>query len=218
MITRKYPPRRSLRIPGYDYSSAGGYFITLSAHRSKPLFGAIANSEMCLNQFGEIVTEEWKRSFAIREEISPDAWVVMPNHFHAIVLFTKAGNDCTGDQPVARTTRPCGPATHSLSSLVAGFKAAATKRINAHRHTPGAPVWHRNYYEHVIRDEKSLDRIREYIFYNPLRWDLDRENPKARGEDEFDQWLSRFTVPPRTGDRPVARTSDSVNKRGEKGV
>ena len=160
---------------------------------------------MALNDLGRIVEQEWSKSEHIRAEIQLDEWVVMPNHFHGIVLITRHGevNDWRngagglrggagglrchaddwrnrrGDRPVAPTTRrfPTGPKSKSVGALVAGFKAAATKRINKIRGMPGSPVWQRNYYEHIIRDEASLNRIRQYIIENPNRWNDDLYNP-----------------------------------------
>ncbi|MGQ9828175.1 MAG: transposase, partial [Roseiflexus sp.] len=79
----------------------------------------------------------------------------------------------------------------SIGAIVRAFKSATTKRINESRHTPGAPVWQRNYYECIIRDERALECIRAYIIANPLRWALDRENVQHTGTDEFDTWLER---------------------------
>ena len=83
-------------------------------------------------------------------------------------------------------TRPRGPQRQSVASIVGSFKSAATKRINYHRGTPGAPVWQRNYYEHIIRDDESLNLIRNYIADNPLRWQIDAENPNTISVD--DRW------------------------------
>lgn len=80
-----------------------------------------------------------------------------------------------------------------MASFIAGFKSAVTTRINRWRGTPGAPIWQRNYYKHIIRNEDSLDRICQYIAENPLRWHLDRENPERLGDDEFDEWLMSFS-------------------------
>jgi hypothetical protein len=78
----------------------------------------------------------------------------------------------------------------SLGAIIRAFKSAVTKCINEHRGTPGAPVWQRNYYEHIIRSEESLRRIREYIANNPLRWHLDLENPDRTGDDPL--WKGIF--------------------------
>ena len=161
--------RRSRRLEGYDYSQAGAYFVTLCAHDRECLFGDLHGSGIRLGEFGKIVAEEWTRCSEIRHEVELDEWVVMPNHLHGIVVITAPGE--------AHGRAPLHPRTGSLSSLVAGFKAATTKRINVLRGTPGRPVWQRNYYDHIIRNEASLDAIRRYIVENPLRWSEDEENP-----------------------------------------
>jgi REP element-mobilizing transposase RayT len=96
----------------------------------------------------------------------------MPNHLHGIVVFEVGAHR---GAPLPQTAVPSKlhrPA-RSLGSFVAGFKSAATKRINKLRRTPGLAVWQRNYYEHIIRDDTALDRIRRYIKGNPLNWDSD---------------------------------------------
>ena len=132
-----------------------------------------------LNQAGRIVADEWSKSVRIRVEIELDAWVVMPNHLHGIVIITNGYR--RGDLPVAPTTP--GPKPKSIGALMAGFKSAAAKRINVIRGTPGAAVWQRNYFEHIIRDDAALNRIRLYIAQNPSRWGDDTENP----ERQFDE-------------------------------
>ena len=86
------------------------------------------------------------------------------------------------------------PVSGSLPTILRAFKAAVTRRINRKHCTPGQPVWQRNYYEHIIRNDYSLNRIREYIYYNPQRWHLDRYNPEATGPDEINQWLDQVHV------------------------
>jgi REP element-mobilizing transposase RayT len=174
--------RRSIRLCGYDYSLAGAYFITICTQDRACLFGDVVDGEMRLNYAGKIVHDEWLRTADMRSNVELDAFVVMPNHFHAIVFLNDEPR--RGDRPVAPTqstantmARPAGPTPHSIGAIMAGFKSASTKHINEIRHTRGAPVWQRNYYEHIIRDDESLHRIREYIANNPLQWALDRENP-----------------------------------------
>jgi hypothetical protein len=84
----------------------------------------------------------------------------------------------------------------SLGQIIGYYKFQSTKAINEFRKIYGQPVWQRGYYEHVIRDEESLNRIREYIFNNPMLWELDRENPQAKGKDEFDVWINSFKMFP----------------------
>ena len=87
---------------------------------------------------------------------------------------------------ISQTTR--GPKSQSLGAIMGSFKSAVTKRINESRATPEIPVWQRNYYEHIIRNEESLNHIREYILTHPFSWHLDKENPLREGDDEFDRW------------------------------
>ncbi len=169
--------RRSIRLKGYDYSQAGAYFITICTHNRECLFGQIVNSEMHLNEYGETVRDEWEKSTHIRAEIELGEFVVMPNHFHGIVLITGS----RGDRPVAPTAAPTltapppnGPKPKSIGALMSGFKSAVTKRINIQRGTPGVPVWQRNYWEHIIRNEQSYLDIATYIINNPAQWELDK--------------------------------------------
>ncbi len=167
------PNRRSPRLPGYDYAQDGGYFVTICTHERACLFGEVIDGAMRLNALGVIVAEEWQRSGEIRAEIVLDAWVIMPNHMHAIVFIHHADLDYV---PGGESNCPTGPRPKSLSSLMAGFKSVATKRINAHRGMPGAPVWQGRYHDHIIRHERDLDRHRQYIIENPARWREDADN------------------------------------------
>jgi len=166
--------RRSIRLKGYDYSQAGLYFITICTHNRENLFGEIVGAngicpEMVLNVYGEIVKNEWIKTTKIRSEIELYEFVVMPNHFHGIVEIRRGDRSAKGDQPVALTIKS-GPQQKSIGSLIAGYKSVVTKQINILRNIPGVSVWQRNYYEHVIRDEKSYLKIAEYIINNPLHW------------------------------------------------
>jgi len=184
--------RRSIRLEEHDYASEGGYFITLVTHHRIPLFGKVDNDEMKMNQFGQIVKQEWFRTAKLRPnvELLEDEFVVMPNHIHGIIwLFdekviqqispilnnkfegvnSKNYSVCTGDLQVARTS-PRGPSSGSIGAIVAGYKSAVTKRINTIRKVKGEPVWLRNYYEHIITTEKEYENIVDYIQFNPMKW------------------------------------------------
>ena len=163
--------RRSIRLQGYDYSQAGAYFVTLCTQNRECLFGEIVNGEMRLNEAGRVVADEWINTAEIRDEIELDEWVVMPNHFHGILVITVG----RGDRRVA----PTGPQPRSIGAVMAGFKSAATKRINELRQTPGMKLWQRNYWEHIVRNEPELNRIREYIHNNPAQWVLDKLYPSS---------------------------------------
>jgi putative transposase len=168
--------RRSIRLPAYDYTQAGAYFVTLVTHACECLFGQIIDSEMRPNVLCEVVVKEWRRTGEIRREVVPDLFVVMPNHIHGILIIGDRSVVGAHGRAPLQLHRPA----RSLGSFVAGFKSAVTRRINEMRGTPGLPVWQRNYHEHVIRNEEDLDRIRQYIVENPARWDEDPANPGQR--------------------------------------
>ena len=166
--------RRSIRLRGYDYAQAGAYFVTICTHNHACLFGDVAEGEMLVNEAGRIVRDEWLRTGTLRSHVRvlPQEFVVMPNHAHGIVRLSE--RDVSVVAPIADLA---GPRRHSLGAILAGFKAASTKRVNIQRAMPGSPVWQRGYYEHIIRNDESLDDIRRYIAENPARWAFDRENP-----------------------------------------
>ena len=142
---------------------------------------------MVLNPLGQAIQEEWLRTVIIRPYVELDEYIVMPNHVHGIIMVKEHGR---GTMHRAPTIERFGkPVSGSLPTIVRGFKSASTKRINRLRGTPGQHVWQRNYYEHIIRDERSLNRIRQYIFNNPQQWHVDRYNPDGAGQDEFEDLL-----------------------------
>ena len=136
-----------------------------------PLFGSIRGQDIVLNEFGSIAEEEWVRCKHLRMEVDLGAFVIIPDHLHGIV--TIAPPAVTSGRPSTVETKPQRRALYrrprSLGALVAGFKSSTTKRINLLRSSPGAAVWQRNYHEHVIRNDKELARISEYILSNPLK-------------------------------------------------
>jgi REP element-mobilizing transposase RayT len=177
--------RRSIRLPEYDYAS-GAYFVTICTARRACLFGDVMDGRVRLSPSGRIVAEEWERSASVRPTIGIGAFVVMPNHLHGIVTI-RDGEPSVGAHSNApqegallrapTVAEPTRRAPRTLGSFVGAFKGAATRRINALRDTPGEPVWQRNYYEHVIRDEEDYVRICAYIEDNPRRWAEDEYHP-----------------------------------------
>jgi REP element-mobilizing transposase RayT len=161
------PRRRTIRLREYDYSQAGAYFVTICACGRRCLFGNIEDVQMRSNALGSIIEDEWFRSAEIRPHIGLDAFVVMPNHIHGIVLLES-------EPAPIRPGKAAGPPRGSLGSFVGSFKAAVTRRTSLPH-----PVWQRNYYEHIIRSEASLNAIREYIANNPASWLFDRQNPQG---------------------------------------
>jgi putative transposase len=152
------PRRRSLRLQGYDYSHAGAYFITVCTRDRIALFGEISDNDMRLNQAGMLVKEIWDNLSAHYRDIDLDAFIGMPNHVHGIIVLAD-GNG----------------AHHGIPEIVRGFKTFSARSVNELRATRGA-LWQRGYYEHVIRNDTALNRVRGYIANNPARWADDPDN------------------------------------------
>ena len=155
-------------MKGYDYAENGAYFVTVCTHRRECLFGEIMDGKMALNEYGEIVSESWKWLGVQYDYIELDAWMIMPNHMHGIIVIN---HDCRGGSRTAPTEKP-----KPVGRCIGAFKTVSTKQINQIRNTPGLSVWQRNYWEHIIRNEKSLENIRDYIINNPSKWDEDENN------------------------------------------
>lgn len=177
------PRRRSIRLPGYDYSQPGAYFVTLVAFQRKPIFGEVRDEAMVPSEAGRVAAITWKNLPACFPHIQLDEWVVMPDHFHAIVWITSKG-EASGSihpgikpspPPDASPQPPRGTSPGSLGAILQNFKSTSTRRINLYQHTPGAPVWPRNYFERVIRSEAELNAIRLYIRDNPRKWQSEQD-------------------------------------------
>lgn len=134
---------------------------------------------MRLNRYGEIVNSEWLKTINMRRNLMLDAYIIMPNHIHGIIFISDFDSRRGTLQRAPTFERFGKPVSNSIPTIIRLFKSSVTKQINALRGTPEMPVWQRNYYEHVIRNEDDLSEIREYILNNPLKWDLDSENPKT---------------------------------------
>ncbi|MFT3890637.1 MAG: hypothetical protein QM730_03310 [Anaerolineales bacterium] len=161
--------RHSIRLMGYDYSLAGAYFVTIVAWQREMLFGEIVNGEMVLNEFGQIVSEKWQWLETQYPYVALGAWIVMPNHFHGILVIHDDGRGGSRSAPTPIKRKP-------LGGLIGAFKTVSTKHINLSRNTEGQLVWQRNYYEHIIRNEQEMDRITRYVEANPSLWAEDDEN------------------------------------------
>ncbi len=186
--------RRSIRLQGYDYSRAGAYFVTMCTQKRIPLFGNIRNAEMELNAPGQMIHTTWNEIRTHYPGIDTDTFMVMPNHIHGIIIIVGAP-PCGCPTPRGCPTqtyengRPRGgaptenaPTQLSLPDVVQRFKTLTTKRYMGGvkqfdwRPFPGK-LWQRNYYEHIIRNEQELCRIRKYILENPAKWYWDKMNP-----------------------------------------
>lgn len=185
----KYDPqkhqRRSIRLKGYDYSQPGWYYITLCTHNREHLFGSIKDAKIVLNGVGQIIQNEWLKTGTIRENISIGEFVIMPNHLHGIIQIMAEGayrntpqpNTPQPNTPQRDTSQQFKSPSQTIGAIIRGFKSTTTKKINQMQNTPGAKLWQRNYYEHIVRDEKDLKRIQQYIIENPLKWQDDRYFP-----------------------------------------
>jgi len=200
-ITMKYDPRlhhrQSIRLRGYDYTNAGMYFITLCVQERLFLFGNIINYQMQLNSAGQMLLRTWEGIGETYPGVATDRFVIMPNHMHGIIVLL-AGQLGPGPVPSEQRCKVLAadpPVEQTpLYDVIKRFKTyTATLYREGVRGEGWQPyagkLWQRGYYEHIIRDAKSLGEIRYYIINNPRRWQFDRENPKRIKEDPFDKWL-----------------------------
>ena len=176
---RLYPQRKSPRLRDYDYSQEGAYFVTVCAQGRVHLFGVVAEGEMRLNPAGVMVAQWWEKLPGKFPDIELDQYIVMPNHFHSIVVINRFGLAPRTDARALRTDAPAGASLRtSLFAVMDWFKTMTT---NAYIHGvkkrhwqpfPGK-LWQRSYHDHIIRHEVDLNRLREYTIYNAAHWDKD---------------------------------------------
>jgi putative transposase len=185
--------RHSIRLPNYDYSQPGAYYVTIVAWHRECLFGEVVNREMRLNKVGQIVHWEWEELPKRLRYVEIGAFVVMPNHFHGILIFHETAgatrqritNALSSKVPLPNmivdgkdgSPLPRGPQPGSLGTLMAQFKSRVTKRLWKIPSLNRKPIWQRNYYEHIIRNEQDLRNKTDYIEANPILWNEDDENP-----------------------------------------
>jgi REP element-mobilizing transposase RayT len=191
--------RRSIRLKGFDYTHAGAYFITMITQDRHCLFGEVVDGEMRLSPLGNVARQQWERLPSRFPHIGLAEFVLMPNHVHGIIVIydddpdsmdlsdTRRGTAGGFTPPVVRTNRRAPtdspileqfgkPVPGSIPTIIRSYKSAVAYRLNLIRRTPGAAVWQRNYYEHIIRDEAEYHRIARYILENPAGWATDTEN------------------------------------------
>ena len=166
--------RRSIRLKEFDYTQPGAYFVTVCTWRRENLFGDVVDGEVRLNERGHIVKECWNGIPEHFPQVDLDAFVVMPNHIHGIIVI-KGNDDVVGATHASPLRKKSGSTPKSLGAMVVSFKSATARRIKDKVGEIG--IWQRNYYERVIRDEKEWDLIRRYIETNPDNWEQDEENP-----------------------------------------
>ena len=195
-MTRRFDPerhhRKSIRLRGYDYASPGAYFVTIVTQDRACLFGEISRGRMHLNAAGMAAQTVWAAIPVHFPRVRLDAFVVMPNHVHGIILI--AGTDAATDDadesvpddadelvrathasprrspPQSPPHHPHGPPRRSIGAIIGSYKSAVSRHINQLRRPRSGLVWQRNYYERIIRDYPSLQRVRKYIYANPRNW------------------------------------------------
>jgi REP element-mobilizing transposase RayT len=174
------PKRRSIRLPCFDYSQTGRYFITICAFRRRTLFGLIENSRVCLNRIGEIAAACWleiPRHFPL---VTPGVFVVMPNHLHGILEIEERARRAVPLREIHRPESLRDPVSGSIPTIIRSYKSAVTKQVRELLHRQEYRVWQSNYYESVLRSEKECGNAVRYILENPKMWDTDSENPLAQ--------------------------------------
>ena len=180
-----------MRLRDFDYSQAGAYFVTICTHGRACRFGDVVDGDMRLNEAGRIVEQFWSAIPSHFPDVILDAFVVMPNHVHGIVAIVdgtvRAKNFSPLQDNIMTIRKPVRSPSKTIGSIVRGFKVGVTKWFRENGRID--EVWQRNYYEHIIRDDESLNRIREYIQNNPIQWTYDRENPVAINVEPEVAWF-----------------------------
>jgi REP element-mobilizing transposase RayT len=159
--------RKPNRLRDYDYSRDGYYFITICTGDRKEFFGDIREAKIDLNRYGEIVDQCWRDLPKHYPNCSLDSFVIMPNHVHGIIVIDNGNVVGNGLKPFP---------THRLSEMIRGFKTFSSRKINEEIKISNKFRWQKSFYDHIIRNDKSLENLRQYIMYNPLKWELDIEN------------------------------------------
>jgi putative transposase len=185
--------RQSIRLKGYDYSRMGAYFVTIRTHGRECLFGEVADGGMRLNHIGEVVQAIWTGLPKRFSNVMMDEYMVMPNHFHGIIVTvgaplaasgfeSKSENQGGAEQGAASgaghfAEQGAASSAPTIGKIIRAFKSISAVNVNRLLDRQGVPVWQRNYYDRIIRDEGELNAVRKYILDNPIKWGEDEDNP-----------------------------------------
>ncbi|MDD4900640.1 MAG: hypothetical protein PHS62_00805 [Patescibacteria group bacterium] len=175
--------RKLNRLPFFDYAQNGFYFVTICVKDREEIFGQVINEKMVLNRCGWVIRNQWQWLAGRFPYLELDEYIVMPNHLHGILMINTdddnvgtvgAGRDGDNVGTGRDLSLQCGK-IKSVSELIGAFKTTSSKLIHYMGYSDFA--WQRSFYDHIIRNEKSLIKIREYIINNPAKWERDRNNP-----------------------------------------
>jgi REP element-mobilizing transposase RayT len=170
----------STRLTGWDYSSPGYYFVTICTQQLQPFFGEVVGGVIHLSSVGEIAQKFWEEIPKHNQHTQLGESVIMPNHVHGIIIIQDQSDNQVVETLHATSLQnrmsEIAPKVGSLSTIIRSYKSAVTRSARKCGYSNFA--WQSRFYDHIIRDEKSLQEIREYIRNNPLQWELDRENPQ----------------------------------------
>ena len=162
--------KNSLRKINYDYSTPGKYFITFNTWQKRHTLGKIINGEMQLNDYGKMIELTWLDLINHNSNITLDEFIIMPNHFHGIIILKRQNGRIPNPPNKGRNRVPPQHRSHGLSEIIRQLKAYSTRRINILRGTPGKPVWHRGFNDKIIWTDEQLSNTRRYIKNNPINW------------------------------------------------
>lgn len=178
------PYRRSIRLAGFDYADERAYFVTICAYGRERVFGEVVGEAVHLSAIGEMARDCWLLIPTHFPFVELDAFVIMPDHIHGIIILNHdaaSKGEVGARHALPLPTEPCPraafgkPQPGSLGTIVGSFKSAVSKRANDSRGTPGAPLWQRGFYDHILRAEDDVNAIRAYLDTNPARWAGDAE-------------------------------------------
>ena len=180
-----FPDRRNLRVPKYDYSQPGAYFVTIVTQDRKTLFGQVIGGEMVLNEAGKMVKDVVDQIYEHYPGINVEISIIMPNHIHILILIAdlvEAPRSCHLDQPDNGQPQGVAPTKEQLSlpDIVHRIKSLTTHRYGIGVRNKGWPkfekrLWQRNYYEHIIINKRDYRAVYDYILANPMNWEKDAE-------------------------------------------
>jgi putative transposase len=174
--------RKNNRLQRYDYSCTGCYFVTMCVQDRQEWLGKIEKEAMVLNEYGTIAAIHWEDIPKYYPNVELDEWVIMPNHIHGIIVISSGTAHVGTAQCAVPTDCSVSVKTVAVSQIIKSFKDVTIKRIRSEFGNVQFR-WQRSFYDHIIRDESSVNRIREYIMNNPKQWDLDVENIKNRNDN-----------------------------------